>query len=99
MNANTLVRMRPPQPPVLDPVLEGRDPFHPAIASGSGWALPEGTREQFAIAKANVQAHQIARNDRPSKPGDDLVVIPLGTSSATSSRYRNGTSIDLAYAS
>jgi hypothetical protein len=29
-------------------------------------------------------------NERPSRPGDDVVIVPFGTSSAAPSQYRNG---------
>lgn len=81
-------RVRPPTSPELNADLVARDRFHPAIASGSEWELPEDTRARYDEA---IKAVEESKKPEP-KPGDDLVIVPLGTSSAVPSRYRNGPS-------
>ncbi|KZV65463.1 Metallo-hydrolase/oxidoreductase [Peniophora sp. CONT] len=78
-------RVRPPTSPESNADLVARDRFHPAVASGSEWELPEDTRARYDEA---IKAVEESQKPEP-KPGDDLVIVPLGTSSAVPSRYRN----------
>lgn len=87
---NTYVDVRPPRRVGVDPILEESDKFHPAIAAEMPPELPLTTNEKFAETKSII-SNRLAMldNDVPNS-GDELVVIPLGTNSALSSRYRNG---------
>ncbi|VDB95582.1 unnamed protein product [Peniophora sp. CBMAI 1063] len=78
-------RVRPAIPSELLADLVARDRFHPAVASNSEWELPEDTKARYDEAKKAVEDIMAPE----PKPGDDLVIVPLGTSSAVPSRYRN----------
>ncbi|KAI0937587.1 hypothetical protein AcW1_001572 [Taiwanofungus camphoratus] len=86
--SNTLIDIRPPRDPCHDELAQAYDHFHPAVASGSSVSLPASLTQKFSIAKARVQncASNVAI---AHKPGDNIVVVPLGTSSASPSKYRN----------
>jgi len=90
MQPNSYVDIRPPRRVVADPILEEKDKFHPAMAAEMPPELPLATNEKFVETK-NIISNRLATldNDVPNA-GDELVVIPLGTNSALSSRYRNG---------
>ena len=90
MQIHTYVDMRPPSKPVLESFFVERDSFHPAVATPRPISLPASTRDKFTRAKSAVQAGLAIRNFEAPSPGDDLVVIPLGTSSTVTTRYRNG---------
>ena len=81
------MRVRPPTVPDLPADLVARDRFHPAVAFNSEWELPEETKVRYDEARKAVDE---SMQPEP-QPGDDLVIVPLGTSSAVPSRYRNGT--------
>ncbi|KZT20914.1 hypothetical protein NEOLEDRAFT_1172230 [Neolentinus lepideus HHB14362 ss-1] len=87
--ANTLVSIRPPRPPVLDPEAEERDPFHPCLLNpAENPILSDQTRESFEKTREEVRRREGEMMGR-KKPGDDVVVMPLGTSSAAPTKVRN----------
>jgi ribonuclease Z len=87
---NSHVDIRPPRRVLVDPILEEKDKFHPAMAAEVPLDLPLATNKKFTETKSII-SNRLAMldNDLPNA-GDELVVIPLGTNSALSSRYRNG---------
>ncbi|KAI0058634.1 hypothetical protein BV25DRAFT_1212589 [Artomyces pyxidatus] len=91
LRANTWTEMRPRKPPAAEESIQNRDKFHPAVTSPDLLALPLATLGRFAEAQEQVQSILAEREKvgKESRPGDDVVVVPLGTSSAVSSRYRN----------
>jgi ribonuclease Z len=90
MRPNSYVDVRPPRRVLADPILEEKDKFHPAMAAEVLPDLPLATNEKFAETKSIIRNRlETLDNDVPNA-GDELVVIPLGTNSAMSSRYRNG---------
>ena len=90
MQIHTYVDMRPPSKPVLESFFVERDSFHPAVATPRPISLLASTRDKFTRAQSAVQAGLSTRSSDEPSPGDDLVVIPLGTSSTVTTRYRNG---------
>lgn len=86
MQPHSHVDIRPPRRVLVDPILEEKDKFHPAMAANVGPELSLVTKEKFMEAKNTLEKQDGGVPDA----GDELVVIPLGTSSAISSRYRNG---------
>jgi ribonuclease Z len=89
MQPNNHVDIRPPRRVIVDPLIEEKDKFHPAMAAEMLPELPLMTREKFAKANSIIESRLSKLGDVPNA-GDELVVIPLGTNSAISSRYRNG---------
>lgn len=89
MQPNSHVDIRPPRHVIVDPILEEKDKFHPAMAAEIPPELSLVTREKFRKAKSIVNTRLEKLDDVPTA-GDELVVVPLGTNSAISSRYRNG---------
>jgi len=75
---------------VIDPVLTEKDKFHSAIAAELSSGLPPATKEKFTDAQNVVDTRLAETDGSVPRAGDELVVIPLGTNSAISSRYRNG---------
>ena len=88
MQPNSYVDIRPPRRVLVDPMLEEKDKFHPALAADMLPELSLVTREKFT--EAQVAINSLAKPDDVPDAGDELVVIPLGTSSAITTRYRNG---------
>lgn len=80
------MRVRPSNPLELP---EGNK-FHDAIIAPEGLTLPPATLSAFEQAKQNAAA---VMANRASRPGDDVVVVPLGTGSAIPAPSRNGKSI------
>ena len=87
---------RPVKPP-RD--IEGiRDDFHPFVSNQEGIRLSREMSD--ALYKARARSRSLSpprspsgkRSAPPRRPrrGDDVVVVPLGTSSAIPSMYRNG---------
>ncbi|KAI0317320.1 hypothetical protein OF83DRAFT_1083676 [Amylostereum chailletii] len=89
LKANMIIDVRPGRPPVLDELALGRDKFHPAVSSDTTWKPPPDTLKFFNDAQTSVRAAMSERADKAEEPGSDLIAIPLGTSSAVTSRYRN----------
>jgi ribonuclease Z len=90
MQSNSYVDIRPPRLVSIDPVLTEKDKFHPAIAAETPPSLAPVTIEKFTKAQNAVATHLAELDGNVPKAGDELIVIPLGTNSAISSRYRNG---------
>ena len=89
MQPNSYVDIRPPRRVLVDPMLEEKDRFHPAMAANMLPELSLVTKEKFTEAKRTINSLSKPDDVLPD-PGDELVVIPLGTSSAICTRYRNG---------
>ncbi len=90
MQPNSYVDVRPLRRVLIDPILEEKDRFHPAVAAEVPPELPLATNEKFTEAKGIVSNRLAMLDNGVPNAGDELVVVPLGTNSATSSRYRNG---------
>jgi len=60
------------------------------MAAGTPPELSLATKEAFMKAKRIVNTRLEKLDGGVPNAGDELVVIPLGTNSAISSRYRNG---------
>lgn len=88
MLSNMRVDIRPPQAPTRDQQTVDDDNFHPILTSAVPLALPLPTTTAFEVARQAVFAME--QSKRPSRPGDDVVIVPLGTCSAAPSKYRNG---------
>jgi ribonuclease Z len=88
MARNLHVVVRPPKPPTLDnqPLADGK--YQSMLVSSAPLALPPSTTAAFTNAKEEVSTMEI--DERPSRPGDNVVIVPFGTSSAAPSQYRNG---------
>ena len=91
MTTDTQVHIRPPSPPKRDPYAQ--DKFHPVCQAPV--ELTPATREAFDKAQA-VVSQRIAEGAVPKLPGSDVTVLPLGTSSAVPSKYRNGKIVNVA---
>ncbi|KAH9940691.1 hypothetical protein B0H21DRAFT_572283 [Amylocystis lapponica] len=85
LRTNQLIDIRPPRAPVHDDLAQKSDHFHPAMASPAAFSLPP----PIAQSVARVREQVTHASTRPSRPGDDVVVVPLGTSSALPTKYRN----------
>jgi ribonuclease Z len=90
MQPNDYVEIRPPKRVIVDPLIGEKDKFHPAVTAEKLPELPLMTREKFAKANSIIESRLEKLGDGVPNAGDELVVVPLGTNSATSSRYRNG---------
>ena len=90
MHPNGYVDVRPPRRALVDPLLEEKDKFHPALAAEVLPDLPLATNEKFEETKSIISDRLATLDNDVPNAGDELVVIPLGTNSAMSSRYRNG---------
>ncbi|KAI9458853.1 hypothetical protein BJY52DRAFT_1267524 [Lactarius psammicola] len=89
IQSDSYVDVRPPRPVAIDPILREKDKFHPAIAAETPIGLSPITKEKFMDAQNAVDTRLAELDGNVPKAGDELVVIPLGTNSAISSRYRN----------
>jgi len=87
---NSYVDIRPPRRVLVDPILEEKDRFHPAISAKVLPELPLATNKKFTETKSIINNRLAVLDNGVPNAGDELVVIPLGTNSAISSRYRNG---------
>lgn len=82
--------IRPFRPPIYDKPSEEQDGVH----SSTPVCLPELTTKRFFEARQAVA--EFSKGDlAASKPGSDVVITPLGTSSACPTKYRNGGSFEL----
>ncbi|OCH93318.1 hypothetical protein OBBRIDRAFT_790349 [Obba rivulosa] len=88
LRSNITVGIRPPVDPTIDPLSVEDDKFHPVVASGLPLSLTSSSLEIFAEAKRSVEQRH-ADNAAPPKPGDDVLLVPLGTSSSLPSKFRN----------
>ena len=85
-----LLSVRPLKAPIPDK-LAREDDFNPLAESNTLPELSKSVGEKFAAAKARI-VQRVGRGSPASQPGDDVVVIPLGTGSAIPTRLRNGAS-------
>jgi ribonuclease Z len=90
MQPNSYVDVRPQRPVIIDPLLREKDKFHPAMAAKTPIELTVATESKFTDAKSIVDTRLAELDGSIPRAGDELVVVPLGTNSAISSRYRNG---------
>lgn len=90
MQANSYVEVRPPRRVFVDPILEEKDRFHPAMAAKVPPELPLATNKKFTKAKSIISNRLATLDNDVPNAGDEVVVIPLGTNSAITNRYRNG---------
>ncbi|KDQ60306.1 hypothetical protein JAAARDRAFT_125659 [Jaapia argillacea MUCL 33604] len=82
LQTNLVTQIRPFRPPTLDQRAIESDRFHPAAASTL--SLSRTTTESFSSSQ------QTANDAAELKgSGDDVTIVPLGTSSAVPTRYRN----------
>ena len=85
MRPNARHWLRPFQSPVYE---EQQD----IVQSSEFVSLSDLTRKRFSEAKNAVA--EFSKSGRVSKqPGCDVVITPLGTSSACPTKYRNGRSL------
>lgn len=89
IQSNSFVDIRPPRRVLVDPMSEEMDRFHPAMAAEVTPEPPFATNEKFAETKSIISNRLATLDNDVPNAGDELVVIPLGTNSALSSRYRN----------
>ena len=89
MSSKLHISVRPPQPPVHGEPSEQEEQFLKACTSSGALSLPQ--ESTVAIAHAKEESHALQSIERPSRPGDDVAVVPLGTCSAAPSKHRNGT--------
>ena len=87
MDMNHHTSLRPLKPPELVP--NERDLFHDAVKIDPLESLSPSMKTKFDEARTTVAAAQ--NKYAADQPGSDVVVIPLGTSSAAPTKYRNGT--------
>lgn len=79
--------MRPPRAPADDDLgPHGVDRFHPLMLSSTSM-IPQS--EKASKARRAVQ-ERMRTSINLTKTGDDVVIVPLGTSSAVPNKYRNG---------
>lgn len=80
--------MRPPKEPCLDPLAQEPNRTESISEAGRPVWLPQNLRNAIRAAQAKVaHAREASRTPRP---GDDVEIVPLGTSSSTPTLYRNG---------
>ncbi|KAF7972807.1 hypothetical protein HWV62_16994 [Athelia sp. TMB] len=71
-----------------DKLIEEKDMFHPAAESQVPLALSDATAKRFQEAK-NAVLEYASHYDIAETPGSEVIVTPLGTSSAVPTKYRN----------
>lgn len=82
------IEVRPPRGPVLDQASLNYDRFHPIVTGTTPLTIPDKALRAFEDARVAVA--NLALDTTP-KPYDNVTIVPLGTSSAMPSKYRNGT--------
>ncbi|KAI0694223.1 hypothetical protein BC835DRAFT_1415475 [Cytidiella melzeri] len=87
MTSNLYISVRPPQPPVSEEESTYGRNLYSACTSSTPIPLTLATADAFETAKEKLRTLQ--SSERVSRPGDDVVVTPLGTSSAAPSKARN----------
>ena len=97
MTSNLTIPVHPTGPPTEIPNAVIKDFFHPLLQNRDSdgsilVAQSTETRAKFSQAKSMVSEARTAMEGTPAKPGDDVVVVPLGTGSAIPGQYRTGTS-------
>ncbi|TFY69819.1 hypothetical protein EVJ58_g184 [Rhodofomes roseus] len=90
--ANCHIEMRPVKEPCFDPFAVKNDIFNSMVEKGSPVRIPQNVVHAFGTAKGKIEQVQ-KRLTRKSRPGDDVEIIPLGSSSATPTAYRNVSSL------
>ena len=90
IESNSYVDIRPQRPVAIESKLREKDKFHPAMAAKTLTELSLTTRASFMNARSIIDARLAELDGGVPRAGDELVVVPLGTNSAISSRYRNG---------
>lgn len=88
LSPNILTEMRPTKPPKLNPLAEEIDSFHSGVSQSTPPELPASTLEKFTQAQGLVETFKT--KERILQAGDSVTIIPLGTSSALPTKYRNG---------
>ncbi|KAH6915798.1 tRNA processing endoribonuclease [Coprinopsis sp. MPI-PUGE-AT-0042] len=93
MEPNLRIGIRPHSKPAKDPHADERDLFHPLLKNKSESGdipvnLPQETIAKFEDARSKVAVLGEGLSDASKRPGDDIVVVPLGTGSAIPGRYR-----------
>ncbi|KAJ2915930.1 hypothetical protein MD484_g4468, partial [Candolleomyces efflorescens] len=96
MVSNLNIRVRPPGTPEKNPNAIANDYFHPLLEkmTSKDESIPidlsPETHQKFIEAQQLVQkiSTQTTSSSGVSKPGDDVIVIPLGTGSAVPGKYR-----------
>lgn len=71
--------------------MEEKDLFHPVSQGKTSLVLSDETSKRFREAQDAV-AQQAAGSTIVDAPGYNVIVTPLGTSSAVPTKYRNGRS-------
>lgn len=89
MRSNMQIDLRPSRPPFLEEDNGSEIEFRAAVSSSTPLELPPPLLNAFARAKAQYAELQ-AQTNSETKPGDDVLIVPLGTSSAMPNLYRNG---------
>ncbi|THH32553.1 hypothetical protein EUX98_g1639 [Antrodiella citrinella] len=79
------VEVRPPREPTVDQATLDSDRFHPIATGERSLYLPDEVRKAFK--KAGADAAALPRGSPRSYDG--VTIVPLGTSSALPSKYRN----------
>lgn len=69
--------------------MEEKDLFHPAAEVHAPLALSDLTAKRFQEAKDAVVQYSLC-SSIPETPGSNVIITPLGTSSAVPTKYRNG---------
>jgi ribonuclease Z len=95
MVSNLSIRIRPPAPPAKNPNAIANDYFHPLLEKMTPTdesipiELSPETQQKFAEAQQlTAKIQQSILKQGVTKPGDDVVVVPLGTGSAVPGKYR-----------
>jgi ribonuclease Z len=93
MEPNLRMGIRPHSKPIKDHHADEKDLFHPLLKNKSASGdipvnLPQETVAKFDDARSKVEVLKEGMNDASKRPGDDIVIVPLGTGSAVPGRYR-----------
>ena len=102
MSTNLRIKIRPPGAPSVDPNTLATDYFNHPKNDKFYIPLSGSCKREFKAAATRVQRIAEKREKdgeetgegkeetKGSKPGDDVVVVPLGTGSAVPGTYRSG---------
>ena len=89
MERDLRVDVRPSREPRFEFTSDDHEMICAAAADPQSVQLPVPTLNAFAKAQARYAEISADSENQEPKPGDDVVVVPLGTSSAVPNRYRN----------
>ncbi|GBE87655.1 hypothetical protein SCP_1103320 [Sparassis crispa] len=92
LRADQIIHFRPLRPPEHDKIARPTERLDVALATPTEEIVPANVAQGFSEVRSRVKALSDDRK-RPQRPGDDVVVVPLGTSSATPTLLRNVSSI------